>query len=526
MFFTMIKGLLVFRLSSLQTNVPHFYFLLIIFLFGPKICFPQTLTKDPYLIEPGTSETTIRWEFDSKIESVLNYGLKDSMNERKQAKLRAEKEGKFLYEVILEDLKQGSQYFYQVSYGNEKSPMASFKTSSKNQSSFDFVAMGDSRSNPEIFASILENMKENEPDLIISMGDLVARGGDMAEWDTYFFDVAGNVIDHIPLVSTLGDHEGENDEGELFRHFLRTDQSTEKQWFSFDFGEAHFISLDYRHPNNSEMEEWFVHDISSSDARWKFVYLHRPSYNLGGHRSTWGRDKWPELFSEHHVDIVFAGHSHIYERFYPMQQLQDPDSWPVTYITTGGAGAGLYDVTQHGSLAVAESVNHFVYIEIKGKTLKLKAIRKDKSIMDELTIIKKGKGHDPAYNALVQSQRSVNFLTSLSSKISIDLNYVPFRDYTEPYVMTLNSIVAENVPFRIELDESSAESYRMDPVEGILKAWEESKVKLEIYSKSENITISNRGRMLPELRLKLEYTYDSIKEKIISKPAAYWPDVY
>jgi len=92
--------------------------------------------------------------------------------------------------------------------------------------------------------------------------------------------------------------------------------------------------------------------------------------------------------------------------------------------------------------------------------------------------------------------------------------------------MTLRSRVDEDVPFRIELDESSSESYRMDAVEGILKAQGESKVTLKIYSKTEYISISNRGRMKPELRLKMVYTYDSIEETIISKPASYWPDVY
>jgi hypothetical protein len=328
------------------------------------------------------------------------------------------------------------------------------------------------------------------------------------------------------LVSTLGDHEGENDEGELFRHFLRTNQSTENQWFSFDYGDAHFVSLDYRHPNSDEMIDWFIHDISSSDARWKFVYFHRPSYNLGGHRSTWGRDIWPELFNEYRIDIVFAGHSHIYERFYPMQQQQDPDSWPVTYITTGGAGAGLYDVTQHASLAVAESVNHFVHVEIEGKTLKIKAIRKNKTLLDELTISKRGESYDPAYVASVQSQKRIDLLTSLSSRINLDLDYVPFKDFMAPHVITLKSCVNEVVPFRIELNENSAQSYKMDSFEGILMANGETQITLKIYSIIEFLRISNRGKMEPDLRLNLIYTYDSVEEKIISKPAVYWPDVY
>jgi hypothetical protein len=142
----------------------YFYSLLIAFFLSPIICFPQKLTKGPYLIEPGSTEMTIRWEFDAQTESELIYGLNDKMTEKKPANLRAEKGGRYLYEVILEDLKQGSQYFYQVNYGNGKRIKASFETYRKNQSSFDFVAMGDSRSNPEIFASILNNLPKDEPD--------------------------------------------------------------------------------------------------------------------------------------------------------------------------------------------------------------------------------------------------------------------------------------------------------------------------------------------------------------------------
>lgn len=358
------------------------------------------------------------------------------------------------------------------------------------------------------------------------MGDLVASGGDLSEWKAYYFDFAKQVIDHIPLVSTLGDHEGDGDNGELFRHFLRTAQPTEKLWFSFDYGDAHFVSLDYRHPDSEEMANWFVLDMSASNARWKFVFFHRPAYNLGGHRSTWGRDRWPALFREYHVDIVFAGHSHQYERFFPMRPQQDPGSWPVTYITTGGAGAELYEVTQHPSLAVAESVNHFVDVAISGDTLRLKAIRNDHSLLDEFAIIKKGDGHDPAYRAVVQSQENVDLLTSFTSAVSLTLDYVPFEEYAAPCVLTLKSCVNEGIPFRVELTEHSAQAYKMEAVTGVLKAREEKQVTLKIYSKTEFVTISNWGEMSPELRLKLVYTYDSRVETVIGGRAEYWPSVY
>ncbi|MEN8230847.1 MAG: FN3 domain-containing metallophosphoesterase family protein, partial [Bacteroidota bacterium] len=207
-------------------------------IFGHVLCFSQELTKGPYLVAPGSTEMIVRWESDTLTEYTVSLGLDRLLTEKKRASLRGIKGDGYLYEVIMADLKPGSQYFYQVSSGSTKSTVATFTTFMEKQPTIHFVAMGDSRSNPDIFASIINGMKKDEPDLIISMGDLVADGGNLSEWQTYYYDIARSVIDHIPLVSTLGDHEGENDDGELLRHFLRTDQPTEKLWFSFDYGDA------------------------------------------------------------------------------------------------------------------------------------------------------------------------------------------------------------------------------------------------------------------------------------------------
>jgi len=492
----------------------------------PFQVFSQQIAKGPYLIEPGSSQMIIRWESDAQIEYFVNYGFDSTLTEKKAAYLLAIKGDGYLYEVTLDELKQGVRYLYNVSNIYNKSTIASFTTFNEKQPDIYFIALGDSRSRPDIFIDIINNIQKDEPDLIISMGDLVAYGGDLSEWRKYYFDVAGNVINHIPLVSTLGDHEGDDDNGELFRHFLRTNQPTEKLWFSFDYGDAHFVSLDYRYPDSKEMIEWFVNDMSSTNARWKFVYFHRPAYNIGGHRSTWGQDVWPALISKHKVDIVFAGHSHIYERFYPMKLKQELDSWPVTYITTGGAGASLYEVTQNEFLAVAESVNHFVNVVISGDTLKLNAIRLDGSLMDELTIIKKGKVHDLDYVSITKPQERINLQTSFISSISISLNYVPFESYTVPHQIILKSTMNEDIPFSLELTNESTKSYKMKPLIGVLKAQQDTTVSLEIFSKVEFISISNWGEISPELKLKMVYTYDSKEITIFGGEAEYWPSAY
>ena len=150
------------------------------------------------------------------------------------------------------------------------------------------------------------------------------------------------------------------------------------------------------------------------------------------------------------------------------------------------------------TLAVAESVNHFVHVEINGKKLRIRAIRKDGSLLDEFTIIKKGKGYDPTYITSVQSQKRVDLLTSLSSRINLRLNYVPFKDFTTPHTITLNSCVNEDIRFRIELNEHSTESYRMNSLEGVLTSNGKTEVlRVFILSWSSSIVAMSLSRGIP-----------------------------
>jgi predicted phosphodiesterase len=504
----------------------RFYYLLFlaVIFWQPIVVNAQVLIKGPYLLEPGKTEMFIRWESEVKKEYFVEYGENEYLDRKESAVLRGEKAGLFLYEVVLKGLQSGATYNYRVADANKKYKIAKFRTYNSEQENCHFVAMGDSRSNPDIFLNIINNVREDEPDLIISMGDLVASGGRFLEWNKYYFDVAKTIIDHIPLVSTLGDHEGGPDDGELFSYFLRKKKSYKKTWFSFDYGNVHFVSLDYRYPESKEMADWFVKDMSSSKAHWKFVFFHRPVYNLGGHRSTWGWDIWPDLFRSQHVDIVFAGHSHVYERFYPMKSGKDNTGWPVTYITTGGAGAGLYDVMKSSILAVAESVNHYVDIRINKDTLNLKAIRNDGSLLDELRIVKNGKKHNSDYDEMAKSQEVVNQITSFIKAASFSLNYLPLREYTATHFLNLKSFVNEDIPLRIELTEKSAHSYNMESYSGVLKNGTKLKIPIDIYSKADSISLSSWGRINPELRLKLTYKYNGKTETIIGGRAEYWPE--
>ncbi len=93
--------------------------------------------------------------------------------------------------------------------------------------------------------------------------------------------------------------------------------------YSFDYGDVHWLVLDgnaYMDWTQSYLREWVEKDlIAAQGARWKFVNFHQPGFTSNPRH---GREKrmrlLADLFQKHGVDIVFNGHTHYYERCYPL----------------------------------------------------------------------------------------------------------------------------------------------------------------------------------------------------------------
>jgi len=484
----------------------------------------QSLTKGPYLANPSNSLITIRWESDIKDNFIVKYGETDSFEHSVAAELISELNNMFLYEANLNGLTPGEKYNYQVTSKSINSDTASFKVGLKESEQLSFVVVGDSRSKPHIFGAIANQINQINPAVIIANGDLVAKGGNLKHWQTQFFDASKLMINHIPFISSVGDHESDEvdgDEGKLFTHFLFPEMNNEELWFSYDFGDAHFTFLDWRHPNNKEMIEWFKKDIANSDKPWKFVVMHRPTYNLGGHRTAWGKNIWPKLFSESKIDIVFAGHSHLYERFYPLKPSSDLDAWAVTYITTGGAGASLYEAIQHPSLAYTKSINHFMKVELSGNQIEIKAVGINGSVLDSVGWRKNNGIISEEYLATSKPQEELDIINVFNGPISKRMERLPMVEVPYAPVLKLNSTkINEDIRFTIRLAEESVGKYKMDPFSGILKSESELDIQLKVFAKS-TMTVTKWGEVTPHLRLIAEYKTETFEGKVIGKMLEY-----
>lgn len=255
------------------------------------------------------------------------------------------------------------------------------------------------------------------------------------------------------------------------------------------------------------MIEWFKNDVENSSAKWKIVYQHRPQYNLGGHRSNWGNVTWRKLFRDYKIDVVFSGHSHLYERFYPMRPAADEKSWPVTYITTGGAGAELYDTVKNEYTVVAQSVNHYMLVRVLGDTLHITAKLLGGGVLDDFRMIKQNGLYNEEYLQTVKPQETMDIYMAFAGPLRCYFRTIPTDTQAAVTHITFDGKgFPVDVPFRLVLADESLPRYRLEPVESVLKKDQKYEGEVSVYAKGK---IKLDGRYFdPPMIFNVVFTYN------------------
>jgi len=113
--------------------------------------------------------------------------------------------------------------------------------------------------------------------------------------------------------------------------------------------------------------------------------LHRSPYGSSSHGGDEKvREDLEPVFTRHGVDLVFAGHDHVYERTVPIKG--------VTYVVSGGGGKRLYPVGKSARTACSRSAHHAVLVRLDGGRLSLEAVEPDGTVFDRFDPIESDSG--------------------------------------------------------------------------------------------------------------------------------------
>ena len=336
--------------------------------------------------------------------------------------------GAAIHTAVISGLSPNVEYHYSVSPdgAGSWSPDRTFTTAPAGRSAMTFLAAGDSRQvlpyplgNLNPWSDLAVDMSSEDALFTVFTGDAVHDAVVTQHWWNWF-EVSEPLSGTSPLLPCLGNHEisGDTDAAKYSSYFALPQDAGTERWYSCDIGRVHVVTLDSELTADAGQIAWLTQDLAqaSKTSDWIVVNYHRPGYTSGSGDThggnSWVQDLWVPIFDDYHVDLVFNGHNHFYQRTFPIYGGLVPsnptvvDSDPSTYdnpdgtvyVITGAAGAPTLinpfinyqaDDNEPYIAAYVNYTEHYMRITLDGKgTLHAEAISTDGVILDEFWIIK------------------------------------------------------------------------------------------------------------------------------------------
>ena len=316
---------------------------------------PLRLKRGPYLQNATATAKkatmTVCWRTSRPVAGYVRYGTK-----KKAMKKVVKGPVATDHSITLEGLKPGTTYFYQVGeVGGEKlrgetrghfrtSPPAGTAVPTRIWVIGDFGTGG--KGPKAVYERYLEHTGDQHTDVWLHLGDNAYGSGTDKEFDKGLFRTYPKLLRQTCSWSCLGNHDGRSADSATqtgpyydIYHFPTRGEaggvpSGTEAYYSFDYGRIHFISLDSYETDRSvggAMYQWLEADLQATQGKydWTLVFWHHPPYSAGTHpcdmdgkkfggeaesTSLEMRDHFIPLLEAYDVDLVFSGHSHVYER--------------------------------------------------------------------------------------------------------------------------------------------------------------------------------------------------------------------
>lgn len=384
-------------------------------------------TRGPFVQNASTNAIDVIWHTPLPSDSAVEFGTNTALGTVVRNAARVTE-----HVLRLEELQPDTTYYYRVRGSDGAievvSPIASFRTL-KMSGPIQFVVLGDSGSGYSAQLQIANVMRQANPDLVLHAGDVIYPSFTTSLVDIRCLSIYRPQMKSTPFYFTIGNHD-------LYagpKHYLNAFSlptnnvplemhsaagTSPEHYYSFDHGDAHFTVLFVPYINQYQLEigdtqyRWFTNDLATTTKQWKFLLFHVPMDTSSLHRfddynrnGVWDgleikRAILPEA-ARHGVQLVFAGHDHVYERFNPTNGVHG--------IVTGGGGIGLYGLSQlDAASAFFWSRHNCVRVTIDGDTLEAEALGLDGQAFDSMTIqralpapaVYRAKWHSPSIETI------------------------------------------------------------------------------------------------------------------------------
>ncbi len=339
-----------------------------------------SITKGPYLQGLSTTAVVIKLELDVPGDaSVEILGPEGDAGPRPSAKV-ASAEARRFHALRVQGLSPATSYEYRVRVGGAAAAEAGrFTTAPADTRPFRFLLYGDNRSDASTHAAVVRALEKVESDFLVHTGDMVLSGADEADWAA-FFSAESHLLRDRCLYAAIGNHELYGPERVGESAFLRyfgappaDGADRPRLYATFRWSNTRFFLLNAMDDWTGPERDWLRKelDLAASEVglAHRIVVLHHGPFSSGRHgaNARLADGGILEAMRAGKVDLVLAGHDHVYER---------GQGAGLKYVVSGGAGAPLYQRGRDAKETLAfESVHHFVRFAVDGDRVELAAER-------------------------------------------------------------------------------------------------------------------------------------------------------
>ena len=241
-----------------------------------------------------------------------------------------------------------------------------------------FAAIGDMGSGKQPQFDVANQMVKSRAafpfEFVITLGDNIYTGNKAKDYQKAFEAPYKSLLDAgVLFFASLGNHDDTN------QRFYKPFNMNGATYYTYTKRNVRFFVLDstYMDPRQLTWLEGQLRSAGKDD--WKICYFHHPLYSSAKAHGPADelRDVLEPLFVKYGVDVVFAGHEHVYERVRPQKGIY--------YFTEGASGQLRARNLRSSSPNIAKGFDtdrSFMMVEIAGNDLYFQAISRTGATVD------------------------------------------------------------------------------------------------------------------------------------------------
>jgi acid phosphatase type 7 len=312
-----------------------------LFLLVLSVQLSAQIARQPYLQIVTPNSIVVRWDSDSSRVGTVYYGTSVAS----LIGIKSDTGGTKKHEITIAGLTSKQKYYYSVTGASGgksdqyfvTAPVAGTRQATRLWVISDFGQSFDASSDARRLVTVgvwkAFNNNSFAADLVLSVGDQTESDWE-SQLQTNYFNQLQDVLKVTPLFTTIGNHDA-GDQAVVYKASFTLPANAEaggvasgvEDYYSFNYANIHVVVLCADGFDISPETAWLKNDLAANKSDWLIALMHHPMHSAGDHKSdndafsTTERANWLPLLEDAGVDLILAGHNHVYERSYMLDNL-------------------------------------------------------------------------------------------------------------------------------------------------------------------------------------------------------------